>query len=108
MDVRNKTRQRTCCRIVTAALVVVLFAGGLGAFAAAGVPATRPAGQAIPAKCKLLVREGERPDINTPIVDRHPVFRACFDAKGTRLLAAMPDEVRVYDVPAMTPAAKPL
>src|SRR4051794_13716133 len=83
---------------------VAFLAGGFGGGASAATPATRPVVRPRVFHWDRLVREGDMPGVNAPVVDRAPVFRACFDAKGTRLLAAMADEVRVYDVPSMTPA----
>lgn len=104
MDAHKQASRRVADRIVTA---VALLLGCVRSLAIEA-PATQPAGRTPPLRYELLISRGERPDINDPVVDHQPVFRACFDAKGVRLLAAMANEVRVYNVPAMTPAMKPL
>src|SRR4051794_1508388 len=89
---------------IVGTLLAVLAAGLV---AAADGPATRESGPSTQPTYKLLDRRGDPPD-NPWAADKNPAYRAHFNAKGTRLLTATADEVRVWTVPAMRPATKPL
>lgn len=80
---------------------------------AAGGPATRDAADVSREACyQRLVRRGNEPrggrvepgEVN----GRSVVYAARFDAAGRRLVTSTRDKVRVWDVPAMEPAGRPL